>query len=202
MIQTFIYHTEIGNREFQHTIHARDIESSLAKWIDQLESLKGQVYSFDLKLVDKIRKEFDLEKIDLTVNETATQLLYSVDGTLQITYINKVEKGPPDFIADLTYLKTEDGGRRGYAASGYRPHFQIEGRKEMTSAEQLFVDKDKVFPGESVTAEIRILCKEGFEGSLYRGMKFKLGEGNRIVAEGKITDLINENLKKPAANTR
>ena len=185
--------------KFQHTIHSENIESSVSKWLIQLEDLKDQVYSFDEKILKLIRTAFYSDSIELIKNDKLSYLKYVIDGKYQLTYIDSVQKGLPDFTADLKYLTTEEGGRKGYAASGYRPHFQLTGKKELTSAEQIFVNKDKVFPGESVSAEIRILWIEAFEGLLYKGLEFKLGEGKRIVAKGVIKEVINQKLKKESS---
>jgi len=64
----------------------------------------------------------------------------------------------------------------------------------MTSAEQLFVDKTKVFPGESVTAEIRILGLLTFKGLLYPGLAFNLSEASRIIGNGLIKEVFNQEL--------
>ena len=196
MIQTFRYRTEIDGNEFQHTIHAKDIESSISKWMIQLEDLKEEVYSFDKTLVEHIKSEFDKGKIELIENNSLSQLRYSIDGKDQVTWIDLIKKDKPDFVAQLKYLTTEEGGRRCYVASGYRPHFQIEEKQYLTTSEQLFLDKDKVFPGDTATAEIRILSVEAFEGLLYEGLQFKLSEGLRIVATGVIKTVINEKLKR------
>jgi hypothetical protein len=199
MIHTFAYRTKIGEKEFQHMIHAQDVDSSLSSWINQIKALQGQVYSFNLNLIQKICYEFENGKIELRHEKDHSYLVYRIDNMPQITYIDKINKGAPDFIAKTTYLLTNEGGRNNYAASGYRPHFQIEGKKEMTSAEQIFVGKDKIYPGESVVAEIRILWIDAFEGLLYEGLKFKLGEGSRIVAEGEIIEVINKKLKRASS---
>lgn len=196
MIKTFTYRTEIKGQEFQHTVHASSIGSSIEKWINQIDGSAEQAYSFGRTTVDKIKTEYDSRRVDLKLENTHSHIKYSIDGKIQITYIDKVDKGTPDFIADLKYLTTNEGGRRTCAFSGYRPHFQLDNKKEMTSAEQLFVDKDMVCPGDSVTAEIRILGIETFKGLLYNGQKFNLGEGPRIVAVGIIKEVINEQLKK------
>jgi len=106
----------------------------------------------------------------------------------------------PDFIAELKYLTTEEGGRRAPANSGYRPHVKFPFSKMMTSGEQTFIGKDSVKPGETVKAEIMILSPQFFENMLEIGMQFEVGEGNRIVATGKLIEILNTNLIKK--NTR
>jgi hypothetical protein len=112
----------------------------------------------------------------------------------------KDEDIEPDFIADLEYRTTENGGRSGYAASGYRPHIKFPFSDNMTTGEQVFWDKDKVFPGESVRAQIRILDHVTFKNALSSGMTFEFREGPRIIGIGEVVEVTNMVLKKPAAN--
>jgi translation elongation factor EF-Tu-like GTPase len=58
------------------------------------------------------------------------------------------------FIAELKYLETEKGGRKTVAKSGYRPQVQFDFSEMSTSGSQKFIDKEFVFPGETVLAEI------------------------------------------------
>lgn len=94
-----------------------------------------------------------------------------------------------DFIAEITYLTTEEGGRVGYAASGYRPHVKFPFSTYLISGQQTFLDKEIVHPGETVTAAIKILSVDIFRQSLSEGMIFEVGEGPRTVGTGKITEL-------------
>ncbi|AWA31067.1 elongation factor Tu [Flavobacterium magnum] len=100
----------------------------------------------------------------------------------------------PHFIAELKYLKTEDGGRKTAAKSGYRPQVQFDFEKMSTSGSQKFVDKEIVFPGESVLAEITLLSPQFFEYKLKVGMQFNFHEGPIIVGSGKILELKDEKL--------
>lgn len=196
MIETFTYRTNIGDREFQHTVYSNDIETSLKKWIDLIVDEKNEAFSFDPEIAGKIESEYDNNNLILNINNELPFVSYRIDNTPQLTYIDKANKGNPDFIAEVTYLTTEEGGRSHFAANGYRPHFQIKDKKEMTSAEQLFIGKDKVAPGETVNTEIRILRHETFEGLLDKGTGFQLGEGPKIVANGIILEVLNKRLQK------
>lgn len=102
----------------------------------------------------------------------------------------------PDFIAKVRFLTSEEGGRTGYATSGYRPAFKLADQTEMTSAEQKFQGTDKVNPGQEVISEIRILWIEAFEQKLSVGTDFELREGPRVVAKGQIVEVTNERLRK------
>jgi hypothetical protein len=194
MIQTFSYRTETSNNNYRHTIHSADIMSSVEKWLNRIEELHDKVYSFDKIQVENIRTQFLNNQFQIHFEKEPYFLTYKADNRIQVVYIDKVKKGNPDFVAKLTYLTTEEGGRNGYAASGYRPHVRFDGRKEMSSGEQLFVDKEKVFPGETVTAEIRILSPMLFEKYLFVGQRFEFGEGQKVVGYGEVIEIINTHL--------
>ena len=102
----------------------------------------------------------------------------------------------PDFIAELKYLTTEEGGRKSPAHSGYRPHVKFPFSKIMTSGQQTFIGQDSVKPGETIMAEIMILSPQFFENMLEIGMEFEVGEGRRIVAIGKLIEIHNTALLK------
>ena len=101
-----------------------------------------------------------------------------------------------DFIAELQFLSTEQGGRKRYASSGYRPHIEFENYPEyLTSGNQNYIGKDRVEPGEMVKAEIAILGTKYFTKRLYDNMKFKFCEGSRTIGFGRIVEIKNLNLK-------
>ncbi len=101
-----------------------------------------------------------------------------------------------DFIAELRFLTTEQGGRKNPAASGYRPHIEFEGYPDyITSGQQTYLGQDTVAPGEIALAEISILSKEQFTNQLHENMKFKFCEGSHIIGYGKILEMVNQNLK-------
>lgn len=99
-----------------------------------------------------------------------------------------------DFIATLTYRTTENGGRSHYAATGYRPAIKFSFDDRMTSGEQKFLDKEMVYPGETVLAEIRIVWIDIFKRKLKCGTQFEFYEGARMIGTGEIIEVINEEL--------
>ena len=99
-----------------------------------------------------------------------------------------------DFIAVLKYRTTDEEGRTTPATSGIRPAIKFPFAEMMTSGQQIFIDKEWVYPGESVTAEITILATEYFKGKLYEGLEFDFREGRRITGTGIITKIVNESL--------
>ena len=100
-----------------------------------------------------------------------------------------------DFIALLKYKKTEEGGRKSYALSGYRPTIKFPFSEMQTSGIQTFIDKEKVFPGEMVKAEIKILSDEYFKYQLCENLEFDFREGQNIIGTGKIISILNPKLK-------
>jgi hypothetical protein len=158
--------------------------------------LQDEVFSFDKSQVENIRQQFLNNRIKIQLDKEPYFLTYNAGDTIRVVNIEMVNKGDPDFIGKVTYLTTEEGGRKGYAASGYRPHVKFDGRKELTSGEQLFVDKDKVFPGETVIAEIRMLSPQLFEKYLFTGQQFEIGEGSKVVGHGEVLEIINPKLRQ------
>ena len=100
-----------------------------------------------------------------------------------------------DFIALLKYKSVEDGGRKNFALSGYRPAIKFPFSEMQTSGIQNFIDKEKVFPGETVKAEIKILSDEYFKHKLCENLEFDFREGPNIIGTGKILSILNAKLK-------
>jgi len=101
-----------------------------------------------------------------------------------------------DIVADVTFLPTKDGGRKGAVTVGYRPShdFGIDGFSDGTHR---FVGKEWVAPGESVRSQICLLFPEYFVGQLYVGQRFNVTEGPWVVANATIVDIPNVFLRKP-----
>jgi len=100
-----------------------------------------------------------------------------------------------DFIAKLKYKTTEEGGRRTPAKSGYRPQVKFDFTEMQTSGMQTFIDKEIVFPGETVEAKIKILSPHYYAGYLTEGMKFEFREGVTIIGVGEIKYIVNDKLE-------
>jgi elongation factor Tu len=103
----------------------------------------------------------------------------------------------PDFVAELIYRTTEEGGRQTPAFSGYRPQVKFPFSEMQTSGQQKFVDKEVVYPGDTVKAEIGIISLEFFQHQLSKGMSFEFREGSRVVGTGRIIKILNPQLVNP-----
>ncbi len=196
MIQTFLFTTETPEESFHQTIHSVDVKTSIDKWVRQIGDLQNQHYSFSRNQVEHIKQLYLEGQFQIYIDKKPYFLTYKTGDNFQVVKIDQVEKGEPDFTAKITYVATNEGGRENCAWSGYRPHVKFEGEKVMTSGEQIFIDKEKVFPGETVTAEIRILSKDVFKNYLFAGQHFEVGEGSRVVGHGEILEVVNPDLKQ------
>ncbi len=106
----------------------------------------------------------------------------------------------PDFLAQLTFLPTEHGGRANPTRSGYRPMVTFANYPELpTTGEQSYLDKEEVWPGQSVQSEIKILSAGYFAGRLYEGMQFRISEGSTVIGYGEILEIRNPALSKTIA---
>lgn len=101
-----------------------------------------------------------------------------------------------DFIATLTYKTTEQGGRKTAVQTGYRPQVKFDFDEMQTSGQQTFIDRELVFPGDTVEAEIKILAVDYFANTLTEKMKFEFREGATVIGTGIIKHIINHKLKK------
>lgn len=101
----------------------------------------------------------------------------------------------PHFIAELVYQKTENGGRKTAATTGYRPQVKFEFTENHTSGIQKFIGTESVLPGEKVLAEITVHSPHLFEGKLKVGMEFTFYEGLTLIGTGKVSEILCEDLK-------
>ena len=101
---------------------------------------------------------------------------------------------PPDFIADLHYFTTEQGGRKTPALTNYFPQVKFNFSKNYGGGRQKFINKDLVNPGEDVIAEITLLDSFWCINKLTTGLKFDIMEGAKVVAAGVILEILNKEL--------
>lgn len=72
-----------------------------------------------------------------------------------------------------------------------RPQVKFDFSEMQTSGQQIFLDKEIVYPGDSVKAAIRIISVDFFSHQLKKGMPFEFREGATIIGTGIITDILN-----------
>jgi len=107
---------------------------------------------------------------------------------------DKIYNANTDFIGKLYFLTTEEGGRSEETEEIYRPLFKLKDGKDLTSADQRFIGKTTVKPGDTIHSEMRVIWKDPFVGALSKGTEFVLREGPQVVATGEILEVLNEQL--------
>jgi hypothetical protein len=108
----------------------------------------------------------------------------------------ETENSKCNFIAQIHFYKENEGGRRHYVKSNYRSQLVFNFDDYQTSARQIYIGTNYVFPGDIVNAEIDILSQEYFYGKLKSGMSFKLYEGPQLIGTGRIIKIVNSKLLK------
>ena len=94
----------------------------------------------------------------------------------------------PELEADIYYLTIEEGGRKGYVASGYRGQFYYNGKD--WDAPQEFIEKEICNLGETVKVHLQTISTDFHVGQFLAGQKFEIREGAKIVGRGKITKIL------------
>jgi len=95
---------------------------------------------------------------------------------------------PPDIEAEITFVPTEQGGRKTPAFSGYRPQFYYD--EQDFDADQEYPDVESVLPGQTVRALLRFLSPDAHVGRVHRGLEFQVRESARVVAHGRVTKIL------------
>ena len=93
-----------------------------------------------------------------------------------------------DIEVELTFLSTEEDGRKGHAFSGYRSQFYYDGHD--WDAIHNYLNVEAVYPGQTVTAQLSFLSPQCHVGKLYPGKEFLIREGQRVVGKGRVTKIL------------
>jgi translation elongation factor EF-Tu-like GTPase len=103
---------------------------------------------------------------------------------------------PPDLLAKIAFLRTEEGGRSGPARSGYRPNHDFGLPGTLNDAAHEYVGQDWAAPGETVDAKVWLLVPELQRGRLHTGFTFTVQEGSRVVGKAIVQEVLNALLLK------
>lgn len=95
---------------------------------------------------------------------------------------------PKDIEVEMTFLTTEEGGRKNPVWSGYRPQFHYDGQDWDAAHE--YIEVQSVRPGDTIKAYLRFFNPQNHSGKLHVGQKFLIREGSRTVAQGHITQIL------------
>ncbi len=193
-MKLFDYRCDSDKIKFSKKIYAKNVENSLQRWLNSLYELDAQEHG--LTNVKTLVDQGGLSEVRKVHNSQDTYFMTLTWEHAHETIFIHESIITPDFIADLNYFPADESGRKGYATSGYRPHIKFPFSKNLTSGEQVFLYKDKVFPGESARAQIRIVDHETFKNALYEGLEFEFSEGLSLIGTGRIVEIVNDDLKK------
>ncbi|HET6262594.1 MAG TPA: elongation factor Tu [Chloroflexia bacterium] len=95
---------------------------------------------------------------------------------------------PRDIEVEITWLTGKQGGRVKPIFTGYRPQFYYDGRD--WDAIHTYPDVELVIPGDTVRAYLSFLSPECHVGRLFPGKEFLIREGAHVVAEGRVTKIM------------
>ena len=98
-----------------------------------------------------------------------------------------------DLKAEIAFIPTDLGGRRMPICSGWRPQFRYCDQDEPGDWDVVFFTDEHVewvTPGQTVEAYLCFLSPHRQLGKLYPGTEFLLREGARIVAKGKVLEIL------------
>ena len=90
-----------------------------------------------------------------------------------------------EITAKIHLLPMNEGGRKSFVFSGYRPNLRF-GKELYTDAAITFSDREKLFPGETWQVTIRFQKPEFVQEYLKVGKVFDIHEGLRKVGDGEI----------------
>ena len=93
-----------------------------------------------------------------------------------------------DVEVQLEFLAAEQGGRTKPVRSGYRPQLFYDGHD--WDAHHEYPDVEVVNPGDCVRAYLTCLTPESHVGKLVLGRAILIREGQRVVAYGTVTKVI------------
>jgi translation elongation factor EF-Tu-like GTPase len=95
----------------------------------------------------------------------------------------------PDIEAQITYLTTQEGGKKNPAFTGYTPQFHYEGRD--WDAVHRYPDVELVMPGQTARVYLTFVSPQCHIGRLHPGKEFLIREGPHTVAKGHVTKILN-----------
>jgi translation elongation factor EF-Tu-like GTPase len=100
----------------------------------------------------------------------------------------------PDVEAEITFLRTEEGGRSAPSFSGYRPNHKVRD-DYLTSGIHNYIGCDKVDPGQTALGTITFITPEVYPHCLTIGQTINVQEGGRLIGRARITKILNKVLE-------
>src|SRR5690349_9010863 len=101
-----------------------------------------------------------------------------------------------DFVAEVTALPTDRGGRYTPFGSNYRLTLDLGIEGMVNDGVFWLRGAESVSPGESATVEVQLLVPSFQTGRLFPGMTFTMLEGGKLTGHGRILEVTNKELKR------
>ena len=134
-------------------------------------------------------KQYDGDSYDTLMEHHKNETEFLINKCRELAKL-LLEKTPRTFgdrnmYANIVLRSTDNGGREGYIANGYRPHlvFDNDVNEYKTSASHTLIGTEMLFPGEAGPVFISLLSGD-YEYKA--GETFKLYEGSREIGHGKV----------------
>lgn len=111
------------------------------------------------------------------------------------SFIDLLDDGPPrQVLARVSFLPTDEGGRREPCSGLYRPNHNFGGPdgREFYIGQLQIPPGEVVRPGETRTLEIVFLNSRGLSEVLHLGRRWRIQEGGRLVASAEVLELRGE----------
>jgi elongation factor Tu len=97
-----------------------------------------------------------------------------------------------NFTAILSLFPPENGGRKKPVYDNFRPSFSFNSVNHV-SGEITFPNDDRLLPGSTTTALVKILPSKHIRQNLKNGDSFTILDGSRIIGSGVIQQIEQEN---------
>jgi elongation factor Tu len=117
--------------------------------------------------------------------EAVDHYLKELEGWLGV---GSTPRRRPDVEVELTMTPTAEGGRKGPAFSGYRPHFAMR-EDFLTSGQIDLVGREQISPSETAKANITFLSV--LPHSVWQGRVLRAQEGAKVVGTAKVVTVFN-----------
>lgn len=108
---------------------------------------------------------------------------------IQYLYLQVFKNQMYDIKVEISVIPTNAGGRKNPFCNGFRPEFNYDGVNcivALSTSEGI----EWVYPGQTVMAYIVFMNPHRHVGKIYPGKEFTLIEGNSVIANGKILEIL------------
>lgn len=111
------------------------------------------------------------------------------------SFVDQLEEGAPRrVVARVSFLATEEGGRRGPCLGPYRPNHNFGGPDDrwFYIGQLQIPEGEVVSPGETRTLEVLFLNGPGLTECLHVGRRWRIQEGPKLVANAEVLEVRGE----------